>query len=112
MYFLKLLNFFNFRNELVTQSEGSSLQDILMLVTYAPLLLILSLRLLMLSVYKPVPSEVLLILIYLGSAFTNALFFTRIRFRIPSDFLLIVIAALFVEKVLSRQLKRMSFVSV
>ena len=112
MYFLKLLNFFNFRNELVTQSEGSSLQDILMLVTYAPLLLILSLRLLMLSVYKPVPSEVLLILIYLGSAFTNALFFTRIRFRIPSDFLLIVIAALFVEKVLSRQLKRMSFVNV
>jgi hypothetical protein len=107
MYLFKLLNFFNFRNDLVTKDEQSTLADILMLITYGPLLLLTVFRLLLTKTYRLIPFEVLMIFLYIGAAFTSALFFTRIRFRIPFDFLLIMIVALLVNEVLSKQVEKM-----
>jgi hypothetical protein len=107
MYFFKFLNFFNFRNDLVTKDEQSTLGDILMLITYGPLLLLTVFRLLLAKTYRLISFEVLMIFLYIGAAFTSALFFTRIRFRIPFDFLLIMIIALLVNEVFSKQVEKM-----
>jgi len=100
LFFLKFLNYFNYRNDLATKSEASSAKDILMLVTYGPLLLLFVSRILVMRLLKPSAFEVLLIILYVLSAFFYAIFFTRIRYRLPFDFLLIGVAAMFVQDIL------------
>ena len=97
LYVQKLLNYFNYRNELSTQSEASSAKDFLMLVTYGPLLLLFVCRILLVKLFRPSAFETLLISLYVSSALFAALFFTRIRFRLPFDFLLIMIVATFLR---------------
>ena len=97
LYVLKVLNYFNFRNELVTRAEATPWKDILMLVTYGPLLVVFLLRLLQLARIKLSPLEVLLSGLYLTSALVSAIFFTRIRFRLPFDYLLIMAVAIALE---------------
>ena len=100
LIFLKFLNYFNYRNDLATKSEASSAKDILMLVTYGPLLLLFVSRILFMRLLKPSTFEVLLIILYVSSALFYAIFFTRIRYRLPFDFLLIGVAAMFVQDIL------------
>jgi hypothetical protein len=106
LYLLKVLNYFNFRNELTTESEGSSLRDLLVLITYGPLLLVFIARLAFIPLRRtlsPLPFsrfEILLAVLYGLSALTSAVFFTRIRFRLPFDILLIMLAAIFLAKVM------------
>jgi hypothetical protein len=100
LYFLKVLNYFNFTNDMSTKSEVASWQDLAMLATYGPLLLLFLIRLGMVKWYKPSRFEILLILLYISSAFFSAIFFTRIRFRLPLDFLLIIVVAMFLENTL------------
>ena len=101
LYGLKFLNYFNYRNELWNKAEASSLRDFVMLVTYGPLLLLFGLRILLLKYFVPSKFEVLLIILYFSSALFHAIFFTRIRFRLPFDFLLIGIVALFLQDILT-----------
>jgi hypothetical protein len=105
LYLLKVLNYFNYRNELVTQNEQSSIRDLFMLVSYGSLFMALLLRLILLIRVKASPFEVLYILLYLSSAFVTAIFFTRIRFRLPFDYLLIMVVAILFEKILRLKLK-------
>jgi 4-amino-4-deoxy-L-arabinose transferase-like glycosyltransferase len=100
MYFLKLLNFFNYRNELVTNSEASSAGNLLMLITYGPLLIIALVRFALSKLFQLSSFEILLAVIYLIGAFVSAIFFTRIRFRIPFDYLLIMLVAIFIDKLI------------
>ena len=98
LYFLKVLNYFNIRNELATASEASAWKDLLMAVTYGVLIL-LTLARLVLSFHFPIEKdEIFMFSLYLTSAFVHALFFTRIRFRLPFDYLLIVLASIFLGK--------------
>jgi hypothetical protein len=101
LYLLKALNYFNFRNNLVTSSEASQLRDLLMLLTYGPLLILFILRLFLVMRFKPGPFEILLITIYIINALYSAIFFTRIRYRLPFDLLLIMIVAIFSEKLIT-----------
>lgn len=103
LYGLKLLNYFNYRNDLVTESESSSFKDVLMLITYYPILLVSIARLVLYKWSKPNIFEALMMVLYIASALFGALFFTRIRFRIPYDYLLIMMAAVFVEAVFAKQ---------
>lgn len=98
MYLLKVLNYFNFKNKLVTKSEGSQLSDAVMLLTYGLLISLFLIRLLMGRILKFSHFEKMLIVLYFAGAFFSAIFFTRIRFRIPYDFLLIIIVALFLAE--------------
>jgi 4-amino-4-deoxy-L-arabinose transferase-like glycosyltransferase len=96
LYLLKVLNYFNFRNELATRGEATSLRDVISFCSYYPLLLIAIIRITSYrKKYPMLPIETMLYLIYFGNAFTSAIFFTRIRFRVPFDALLITIVAAF-----------------
>jgi hypothetical protein len=106
LYLLKFLNYFNYRNELVTKDEALAIRDIFMLITYGPLLLTFIVRLLFSRKFRLSALEVLLIILYIGSALSSALFFTRIRFRIPFDFLLIMLVAIFVGGIIQRILEK------
>ncbi len=98
-YFLKVLNYFNFHNKLSSDEESyvDKYKDIVMLLTYGPLLLLFLIRLLSFRRFKLSEFELLLITLYLSSAFFLAIFHTRIRFRLPFDFLLIAIVAMFIN---------------
>ncbi len=101
IYGLKFLNYFNYRNELWNKAESSSFRDFVMLITYGPLLIFFVLRILTIKIFIPSKFEVLLIILYFASALFHAIFFTRIRFRLPFDFLLIGIVALFIQDIFS-----------
>ena len=90
LYFLKLLNYFNFQNEFYMKSEFSRLKSFIMFVTYYPLLICLIARLFFIPKVRLSRVEVLFVLIYIVSALFHAIFITRIRFRLPYDALLIV----------------------
>jgi hypothetical protein len=99
LYLQKVLNYFNYRNDLVTEGEQSTGRDLLMLVTYGFLLAVFLVRLLMLVIIKASPLEVLFITLYLSSALITAIFFTRIRFRLPFDYLLMMIVGIMFERI-------------
>ncbi len=93
LYALKVINYFNFTNELYVESEANRLRDLVMALSYYPLLLLVLIRL---ALFKKIPlaaTEKLLAILYFGNALAAAVFFTRIRFRIPFDALLIILAA-------------------
>jgi hypothetical protein len=93
LYVRKVLNYFNFRNQLYVQAEQSRLKDVVMFLSYYPLLCIAILRLAWHERYPITSTEAWLYLLYFGNAFVSAVFFTRIRFRLPFDALLIAIVA-------------------
>ena len=68
----------------------------MMLLTYGMLLGFTILRLLQARTHPLTPLEVLLLSLYLLSAPIHAVFFTRIRFRLPFDYALILLAGQFV----------------
>lgn len=100
MYGLKLLNYFNYSNQLYVATEASRARDVLMLLTYGALGLPVLVRLGLFKRFPLSQFEMLLLLLYLSSALFGAVFFTRIRFRLPYDFLLMIIVATFVDQLL------------
>lgn len=93
LYLRKVLNYFQFRNELHVQSEQGRWKDAIVFASYYPLLLLALLRLLWCFRRPLCATEVMLYLLYFGNAFASAIFFTRLRFRVPFDALLAVLAA-------------------
>jgi 4-amino-4-deoxy-L-arabinose transferase-like glycosyltransferase len=106
LYFKKLLNHFNYRSELSTKTETSSLKDFLMLITYGPLLLLFFIRIFLMKTFRLSSFEVLLIILYFAKAFFMAIFCTRIRYRLPFDFLLIGVVAMFLHNIFNLWLAR------
>jgi 4-amino-4-deoxy-L-arabinose transferase-like glycosyltransferase len=93
LYGEKTLNYFNFRNQLATPGESSRAKDILSATSYLPVLA-LALVGLALRRRRPISKEgILLYGLFLLNAPFMALFFTRVRFRLPLDTLAIVMAA-------------------
>jgi hypothetical protein len=101
LYVAKFFNYFNFRNELITSGEQKPWQEWLVFITYYPLLGLSLLRLAFWRRYRLSGLETLLYAIYYGNAALTAIFFTRLRFRIPFDLLLVAIDAAFVTYLLS-----------
>jgi 4-amino-4-deoxy-L-arabinose transferase-like glycosyltransferase len=97
LYFLKVANYFNYRNELLTASESSRAKDLVMLFTYGIFLLVALIRVFSFRRFPFSKMEVFLILLYIVNAFVSALAFTRIRYRLPFDYLLIALVAIFFE---------------
>ncbi|MFZ2061914.1 MAG: hypothetical protein WAU82_12940 [Candidatus Binatus sp.] len=92
LFIRKLANWFNYRNELRTSVESSRIRDLLMALTYYPLLTLAFLLPLILR-RRISQLETYLYLSYGSAALAYAVFFTRIRFRVPFDFLLIILAS-------------------
>jgi hypothetical protein len=96
----KSVNYFNPANRLATGSESSSSRNLVAAVTYFPLLLLLLYRL-FLALRRRLPlarAEVLLVAIYFLMAPTMGIFFTRSRFRVPCDELLLVLVGVGIVK--------------
>jgi hypothetical protein len=102
LYLLKTLNYFNYRNELATRSEESRGKDLVMIITYGPLLLLFLIRVLCAKTIPLSAPETFFALLYILNAFASAVFFTRIRYRLPVDYLLIYIVAAFLYQIANR----------
>lgn len=96
LYLEKVLNFFNIINVYTsrTQEEISTWKQIVMAASYLLLLGLLGWRLIEIKKFPLIPREKLFLTVYVLSAFTSAIFFTRIRHRLPYDYLIISVIAL------------------
>jgi 4-amino-4-deoxy-L-arabinose transferase-like glycosyltransferase len=99
LYIKKVLNYFNYRNELATKMEASASRDLLMLFTYVPLLVLFIFRICLFKKYPLGDIEKYFVILYILNALVQAIFFTRIRFRLPYDFLLIGLVSIFLSNV-------------
>ncbi len=97
LYVRKVANYFNYRNELFVRSESTSLADLALAASYGALLTLVLARL-FLARRRPLSRlEGLLVSTYALSVLATAIAFTRIRFRVPFDVLLILEAAILLE---------------
>ena len=93
LYFGKLLNWFNVNPNLATSGQGNRAQVVVLAASYAVLIALVLLRLWH-SGRKPLTAlESLSLLLYISAAAAYAIFFTRIRFRVPFDLVLVFAAA-------------------
>lgn len=107
LYFFKFLNYFNYKNKLYVQSESSQIKWLILFITYYPLLATAFLiRLLLLKKFPFSSLEIFSLLLYISNGLFAAIFFTRIRFRIPFDFLLVLVTASILGKSLVMWKKR------
>ena len=97
LYGEKVLDYFNYRNDLLTASEGSRGKDLLLLATYGPLLLLALGRVAMRRWVPLTRFEIACLTLYVANAFVDAIVFSRIRYRLPFDVLLICLAATALE---------------
>jgi hypothetical protein len=100
LYLLKCLYHFSYRNDLSIKSEQSRTKDLIMLLTYGPLLAVFIVRMTLLRRYRPSRLEWMMILIYVANVLCSAVFYPRIRFRLPFDFLLVALVATFLDRLL------------
>jgi hypothetical protein len=96
LYLQKVANYFNFTNKLGTKSEESFFKNILMFLSYYPLLIAVVIRCTLWRKYKFTWPEILLYILYFGNAFLSAVVYTRLRYRIPFDFLLMAMVSIFI----------------
>lgn len=108
LYLSKTLNYFNYTNELATRGEDSSRRDLILFLTYGPMLLLLLIRLFLHKSHPLKRRELFLIALYISNAFFQAIFVTRIRYRFPFDYLLITIDALLLSSLIQTYLSRNS----
>lgn len=99
LYVEKVLNYFNYRNEIATRDVVAPWRDWVMLFTYYPLLLAALWRAALARRYPFTRFEAIVYVLYFVNAFVSAIYFTRIRFRIPFDFLLIAVVSAFLCRI-------------
>ncbi len=93
MYFLKLLNHFNYSNVLMTRSQMSVVRDTVLFVTFYTLCGFALMRIAMFKKISLSSKDLYLILLYLCHGMMLALFITRIRYRLPYDSILALLGA-------------------
>jgi len=100
LYLSKVLYWFSPTNRLTQADQQTPGRDLVMTLTYCPLLLLFVVRLLRFRRYPLESWEILFYLLYLQAALCYAVFFPRIRYRLPYDYLLIGVVAAYVWTVL------------
>jgi 4-amino-4-deoxy-L-arabinose transferase-like glycosyltransferase len=98
LYVDKLAHYFWYFDKTTAEDRSIALADpawrrVLMFFTYEPLLLLFFLRLALFRKFPLSEAELCLIGLYLVNALLTAMFFPRIRFRLPLDWLLLVVVA-------------------
>lgn len=101
-YIRKLANFFHFHNKMVVKSEQSLLKDLVLFISYYSILALAIGRFLLGTRVKPSKFDWWVALIYLSAAFFQALAFTRIRYRLPMDFMITGLAGVTLQWVLQQ----------
>jgi len=100
LYLEKAANYFNVYNAYApgTKAEAAPWKQIAMGVTYVLLLGLLAWRLAEMKRFPLLPREKLFLIVYVLTAFTMAIFVTRIRYRLPYDYLIIAIVAMHISR--------------
>jgi hypothetical protein len=100
LYLEKVLNYFNAINVYAPGSheEVSFGKQVMMASSYLLLLGLLGWRLGDARRFPLVPREKLFLAIYVLSAFTSAIFVTRIRYRLPYDLLIIAVIGFYLSR--------------
>ena len=101
LYFRKLFQFFNFREQYGTEGVGGVWVQAALLLSYYPLLILMVMNLFIMQSWTLSRHEIFLFLLYLGAAAAYAIFITRIRYRIPFDYIVIILAAIAIDKLTS-----------
>lgn len=94
LYASKFLNWFNFRNDLLTKQESSTLKWTVSFVTWYSLLGLALCRVCF-DIRRLSAEEICLCVVYLTCAAVYAVFYTRLRYRVPFDYIVIILAAAF-----------------
>jgi hypothetical protein len=106
LYMSKFLNWFNFRNDLKTKEQSSVFKWTLSFFTWYSLLTLALCRVCF-DTRRLSADEICLCVVYLTGAAAYAVFFTRLRYRVPFDYILIILAAGFCGERLGYQQERM-----
>ncbi len=101
LYGKKVLNWFNYQTNLYTAGKSSRLYEWVIAASYYPLLILAAYSLFLRR--ERLHQELFFVAQYLSAAAGYAIFFTRIRYRLPYDYLLIVLAAASVAMLLDRK---------
>lgn len=107
LYLEKFVQFFSYKERTVTedfatQAEQPTWRNLIMLLTYGPLLLLFLSRIVLSRRWPLSDVEILLIGMYFLSASTSAIFVPRIRYRLPMDWLLLLLAAGMIQRLFER----------
>lgn len=105
LYIKKVLNYYNYKNKISTTSEQRTYADILMFISYYSLLFCVIIRCIYWRKYKFTWPELLLYILYFGNSFLSAIVYTRIRYRIPFDFLMIAMVSVFIAHIRNAKIK-------
>ncbi|MCI5207276.1 MAG: hypothetical protein D3910_00425 [Candidatus Electrothrix sp. ATG2] len=97
LYALKFLHHFDFSNQLYSSTHSALWKDLLILVTYYPLLALSIFRLLAKGRNLGL-LEIYISTAYLLFAMGHAIFITRIRLRLPLDWVMICLAAIQIQE--------------
>ncbi|HKN96110.1 MAG TPA: glycosyltransferase family 39 protein [Pseudonocardiaceae bacterium] len=103
LYAEKVVNNFSYSDDLATGGQGSVLRNVVSAASYYPILLLAVARLLLYRRWRLTPTEKLVALTIVVNVLLLAVFFTRVRFRVPLDALTIVLAASTVSHLLTRR---------
>ncbi|MDJ0637236.1 MAG: glycosyltransferase family 39 protein [Paracoccaceae bacterium] len=114
-YVGKFIHWFHFSNQLLSDNEleggassvSASARDIILLAAWS--VLIIGPLLLRLAMIRKVPIrrlEVLFFALWITAGLAYALFFTRVRFRLPFDWLIISVNAMFLAALIESWLDR------
>lgn len=104
LYLGKVANYFSFTQDVSTKGHFTWARQALLGLSYGPLLLISLLRLAQMRRYPLSAVESLLTALFFLNALFAVIFFTRIRYRIPFDYTLIALVALFLDRLASQWL--------
>ena len=102
LYTHKFLNYFNYTNQFATTDQQSTLRDMVLFITYYGLLGLLVLRLVFAGRRQLIREEWIFWAIYIGAGLAYSIFFNRIRFRMPFDYLLVIVVSLWLNQVLKQ----------
>jgi hypothetical protein len=103
LYAGKFLQFFGFREVLATQGADASGNRLIIFVSYYPLLLLAIVGFWLED--GRTRERALLAVVYILGALIYALYFPRIRFRIPFDYILVMLAATALAATMERLLQ-------
>lgn len=93
LYLQKVVQNFSFRNDLATSGHSSTVRDLVSALSFYPLLGLALIRVLMLRSAPLSPAEKAAAWLVIGHVLLLAVFFTRLRLRVPLDGLTILLAA-------------------
>jgi len=103
LYAEKVANNFSYHDELATSGQHSTAQDLVSALSYYPILALALLRIALFRRFPLHPTEKLLIGTIGVNVLLLAVYFTRLRLRVPLDALTIVLAASVVTHFLLRR---------